>query len=345
MSAGLERHYRRLLACYPAAYQREYGEEMLGVLMHGADDRKRRPGLAETADLIRTALVLRLRGGPGRLVSPLWRDAAAALGLVAVVLELARSIRPLDYEIGWHLRLDSAPWIFPSDWPALVVWAAVAVAVFGGWRLAAMLGGWLAVLVEVVSLVLAGRDYGYTKPAMWWSLVLALVTASLLSLGLGGRPGRSVLGRRAVLLIGGAALTLAVLAPLVEISRWQIYRATLDGKVEVYQGPYPPALGLYALASLAVVALLVLAALAGTAAPVRRRIVALGLPLLTLLGLAQIGLDPPFVAGITFAPPLLVGSLQVPLLAVLPVLVFLLAVLLVRRRERRLAATLRNQPH
>jgi len=345
MSAGLERHYQRLIAWYPAAYRREYGEEMLGVLMHNAGDRKRRPGLAEVADLIRTALVLRLRGGSGRLVSPLWRDAASVLGLVAVLLDLARPVRPLASLLGWYLRLGVAPWSFASDWPRLAVWLAVAVAVLGGWWLAAVLGGALAVLIEAVSLVRA--DPAAAAPG--WSLLLALATTALLGLGLGGRPARAVLGRRSVLLLGTAAVATGVLAPLVQTRLWQIV-LLYDGPTGVGLAPYMDAGGgiatidWYGIATFAATALLVLAALTGTAAPLRRRIVALALPFLVLLGLACLRLGTLTFGGLTFAPPLLVGSAWVPLLVLLPALVFTLAVLLVRRRERHLTARVAPAP-
>jgi hypothetical protein len=58
--AGLERRYRRLLACYPRAYRRENGEEILAVLLASARDGQQRPGLAESADLIKGAMRMRL---------------------------------------------------------------------------------------------------------------------------------------------------------------------------------------------------------------------------------------------------------------------------------------------
>jgi len=58
---GLERGYRRLLACYPREFRRENGEELLGVLLSSAAGGQRRVGLAEAADLIRGALRARLR--------------------------------------------------------------------------------------------------------------------------------------------------------------------------------------------------------------------------------------------------------------------------------------------
>jgi hypothetical protein len=52
----LERGYRRVLACYPKAFRRESGEEILAVLMATAGEGQRRVGLAESADLIMGAL-------------------------------------------------------------------------------------------------------------------------------------------------------------------------------------------------------------------------------------------------------------------------------------------------
>ena len=57
----LERGYRRLLAWYPREFRRENGQEILAVLMAGAPAGQRRPGLAESADLISSGLWMRLR--------------------------------------------------------------------------------------------------------------------------------------------------------------------------------------------------------------------------------------------------------------------------------------------
>jgi hypothetical protein len=64
--ADLERRYRRVLACYPPAFRREHEQEMLAVLMAGADEGQHRPRPAEAANLIKHALWMRLglsRGG------------------------------------------------------------------------------------------------------------------------------------------------------------------------------------------------------------------------------------------------------------------------------------------
>jgi hypothetical protein len=57
---NLERGYRRLLAWYPPAFRRENEEELVAVLMACAPEGQRRPGLAASADLIRSGLWMRL---------------------------------------------------------------------------------------------------------------------------------------------------------------------------------------------------------------------------------------------------------------------------------------------
>jgi hypothetical protein len=57
----LERRYRRLLAWYPKEFRREHEDEMLVVLLAGARNGRRRPGLADSADLIGNAIWMRVR--------------------------------------------------------------------------------------------------------------------------------------------------------------------------------------------------------------------------------------------------------------------------------------------
>jgi hypothetical protein len=60
-NSALERRYRRLLMCYPAAFRREHEHEMLSVLMACTEQGQRWPRLAEVADLLRSATSMRLR--------------------------------------------------------------------------------------------------------------------------------------------------------------------------------------------------------------------------------------------------------------------------------------------
>jgi hypothetical protein len=88
-AAGLEARYRRLLGWFPADHRAVHGEEMLGVLMTGADDDRDKPGLRETADLLLGAVRIRLR--PVRALSDRdgWRDALAMFSVAGPVLILA----------------------------------------------------------------------------------------------------------------------------------------------------------------------------------------------------------------------------------------------------------------
>jgi hypothetical protein len=90
----LERGYRRLLAWYPRAFRQESGPEILAVLMACAPDGRRRPGLAESADLIRSGLWMRLRPGVPRSARTVRAAvrlmcAGAAVSTVSLIIGLA----------------------------------------------------------------------------------------------------------------------------------------------------------------------------------------------------------------------------------------------------------------
>jgi hypothetical protein len=100
-SAALERGYRRLLAAYPRPFRAEREDEILAVLMAGAEQGQRRPRLTEAVDLIKNAVVLRLfpgRSGPER------RDLAdglAVFSLVAPLFLLAADV--LQVALPYHM--------------------------------------------------------------------------------------------------------------------------------------------------------------------------------------------------------------------------------------------------
>jgi hypothetical protein len=60
-SSRLERRYRSLLALYPKAFRHEHEQEILSVLMAAAPEGQKRPRFAESADLVRNAILMRLR--------------------------------------------------------------------------------------------------------------------------------------------------------------------------------------------------------------------------------------------------------------------------------------------
>ena len=82
---GLEGGYRRLLRWYPSSYRRRHEEEILGVLMAAAQPGQRRPGARESADLLWSAVKIRIRMTLRGADSQHWQ---AALALVGVLLPL-----------------------------------------------------------------------------------------------------------------------------------------------------------------------------------------------------------------------------------------------------------------
>jgi hypothetical protein len=109
----LERSYRRLLAWYPRAFRQDKGQELLAVLLAGARDGQRRPGLAESADLIRGGLWMRLRPGvPGsaRTVRAAVRFmyAGAMVSTVNLIILLALTVDITAYHAVLRYHLTAA---------------------------------------------------------------------------------------------------------------------------------------------------------------------------------------------------------------------------------------------
>ena len=106
----LERAYRRLLGWYPREFRRENGPEILAVLLAGAPDGKHRPGLAESADLIRSGLRLRLRPSVPRsartvraAVRVMYAGAAVSTVNLIIFLALIADISAYHAILGYHL--------------------------------------------------------------------------------------------------------------------------------------------------------------------------------------------------------------------------------------------------
>jgi hypothetical protein len=85
--AILERRYRRLLACYPRFFRSDSEDEILAVLMACARTGQRWPGLAGCADLLGSAV--RMRMGPGRSSPPRTVTRAVRLMRVGAATEIA----------------------------------------------------------------------------------------------------------------------------------------------------------------------------------------------------------------------------------------------------------------
>jgi hypothetical protein len=173
----LERRYRRLLAWYPAAFRREREEEILAVLLASSPDGQRRPRLAESLDLIRSAIGIRARRIGSWLTGQRQAEGLAeftvtapVMLLLATVLEVAvpyrlgsaaAGVRPLvahflgaHPEIGGLRLLSSTPFVV-----ALACQAVIAALVLAGQRwlalaaIAGTAGCWIANVYQVPELL------------------------------------------------------------------------------------------------------------------------------------------------------------------------------------------------
>ena len=102
--AGLEQGYRRLLAWYPVWFRSEQGEEMLAVLMAGAQPGQQRPGLMESIDVLRSALGMRLRSLSAGLRNHEWVDALALFSVTAPLFLLVADVLEVALPYRVHVR-------------------------------------------------------------------------------------------------------------------------------------------------------------------------------------------------------------------------------------------------
>jgi hypothetical protein len=137
-SAELERAYRRLVACYPRSFRRENGEEIIAVLLATATEGQRRPGIGESADLIKGAA--RMRMGLSRsprtvlhAVRLMYLGAVWELGVIFSVLLTEGSIRAAvmhRYPQVTGAELHSLNTVFMADivggCAGIVIWAGLA---------------------------------------------------------------------------------------------------------------------------------------------------------------------------------------------------------------------------
>jgi uncharacterized membrane protein YvlD (DUF360 family) len=189
----LERRYRRLLAWYPRAFRRENGQEILSVLMVSAPDGRRRPGLAESADLITNGLWLRLRPSvppSARTVRAAVRlmCAGAAVGTVNLIIAvafllaaLAEGAKPVIRSSLSEAEFIALLFVFSLVVPVVWLWMARAVGQGRNWA-----RGMSTVLFGLATLELTGAttgqglNFGVTVfgpifPALTWLVGAAAV--------------------------------------------------------------------------------------------------------------------------------------------------------------------------
>jgi hypothetical protein len=195
----LERGYRRVLACYPKAFRRESGDEILAVLMATTGEGQRRVGLAESADLIMGAL--RMHFGLSRSPRPV-RNAVRLMCLGAV-LTLAVLVTVL-VTLG-SVRSAAVHDLAARQWPTVMLTQV------GPWLASAPIGAGLWLWLAWAN----GRGYHWARPA-FVAFFCALTVVVFFGLGEGG--GEDALPYTWADLIAAALLWLAGAAAALLIS-------------------------------------------------------------------------------------------------------------------------------
>ncbi|WP_155371272.1 hypothetical protein [Catellatospora vulcania] len=338
----LARRYERLLALFPAAHRHEYEDEMIGVLMAGAKPQQRYPGLRETANLVRCAAWMRLGGRGGGAAGSRWAPATAVFALVASFMMFTFHAGALASRLIWIWRYEGLLIPLPvTAWLPLAGWTVAVVFAYTGFRLVAAVGAWTAALCELARVLL---DYS-TGPTglvlFWWMIVLGISAA--LALTARGRTRPQVgLGDRRTVIVTLAFAALAVL-PIVEVMLSVVTRTpggAIDG-ISAFGGySTSGGFGGYYLSGIIsevsgpILVLVILVCLLRTASPVRRRLVAMFTPALTLYLLVPTLFNGFIMSTQRFNPPVLLEPVQWVFLVGFPVLLFLSGAALVERGER-----------
>jgi len=199
----LERAYRRLLALYPAGHRRVHEQEILGVLMTGARAGQRRPGLAESVDLIWGALLIRLRPGRYGAAGPEWGDALAVVSIVLPVFFLV-------YSAAATLAVFSGFPLMPRALASyavtqLLTRAALAALVLLGLRRSAALAAG-ALLIWYSAAIAGAPNWSYLGPEVVVILFCLVLEIVALLASPGPRQGlRIMTWKHHALVIGAAA--------------------------------------------------------------------------------------------------------------------------------------------
>ncbi len=212
-ASGLERGYRRLLTCYPARFRSEHGEELLAVLLAGARDGQRRPGLAESASLLRSGLGMRLRPDASQTARQGWTDALAAFSLAGPVFLLATTLLVALAGGVYSLRRGGFTVLLgmPGFWITLGFQAVAAALVLAGLRRAALVMTAAAgVYFFNFYLGVYSSTFPQSSPEVWRLLAISVCIVELAALlgSPGPRRGRDLVhwGHGVVLLLCAAAL-------------------------------------------------------------------------------------------------------------------------------------------
>jgi hypothetical protein len=317
----LELRYRRLLALLPWEHRRRYEDEMLGVLLDGAKEGQRHPRPADTADLLLTAVRLRLRATGRGLGDPRWTSAAALVGALAALAMVGLGVRRI---VG--TAINSYLWNPPlrvsdGDVFRAAIWVLVVVAAVLGRR-------WTAACLALAGAAAELAAFGYVNggdPAFaGYPAVAGLFAAAALAAA-AIRSAGARLGARALILGAAAAGVVA-------------FSLLLDPRPDGYAQVFGRYVNLATAWAVPIAAVLGVAALWTFPPAVRRRAVALVAV-------------PASVVVVLYVAPYGTGSdVLATFLLSAPALVLALGVAGVHRREERMRlldigrATERNRP-
>jgi hypothetical protein len=316
-----EIHYRRLIRLYPEPYRREYAEEMLGVLM--ADDR---PGFGAVADLVRSALAVRVRGGVRALREPAWRRAAAAIQFFGAVLLLAVALRSTLMQVIPVLLHPEVglPRFAPDAWFRSGVWLAVIVCALLRARAPGLV---LAAVGLGAEIAVPFRQYADT-PARILDVFGIIVAAALVALSFLATEGPTRLRPRAPrgwlpATLAGAAVVLDGFALLLPGPIW--YAEVFGGRLLTVWSPI----------LFGAVALLLAVAVWQLEPAVRRRVVAGTVPVLVTVPSAGLGFGGFREYNVRHPEALhMLNPVQWLILLVIPVAALAIAIELNRRLEQ-----------
>ncbi|MET7672716.1 hypothetical protein [Micromonospora luteifusca] len=329
----LEQAYRWLLACYPRAYRRQYEDEMIGVLLDDATPGQRRPAARDVLALLGGAFRAHVRQVGARLSVDAWREAAQVLGLIAALVLFVRAARlPVlhlalladGYPDGLGQEVVSWP-----VWLVSVVWLIVAMLAAFGWSRTAAA---IAVCAAAFEVVRVAQDYAQhaTVFNLWPAVLAAMVPVALAV-----RAPRS-----AGAVVAHWRLGLLTTATLVGVAAPSIATITsADRRTEPVRGTWIFTVGVGQVEAilLTVGYLLFALAVVSTPAALRRRLLALLVPVGVTLVLTRVLLgttgtiferstDDGVLAALT--------SAQWTTLVLAPALLFAVAVAILHHRER-----------
>jgi hypothetical protein len=225
---GLEARYRGLLRWFPREHRERHGEEMVGVLLAAAPSGRDRPSAAETADLLRTAVRLRLRPGRALIDRGGWRDMLAMYSVAApLVATVATAVTCAVVTIwsaaGANLPRGEFMWSLDLEYPIRFLWLVVSsqlvvtvLALLGlrRWAAAAVAAP-VAYQTAVSMWYLAQQtDPRLMKLAVTFLPGLAVPAIEIVALlaSPGPRHGRQIMQRRHWVAAAGFAFVSAVLA-------------------------------------------------------------------------------------------------------------------------------------